>query len=296
MNHYLKNLVPVSILLLAVSCSGSGDESDAYGHFEATDVLVSSEVSGKILSLDLEEGQVLEAGKIVGIVDTQQLVLKMDLLQAQIDAVKTKSGNISAQVDVQNETRKTLETEKARLENLLKDGAATQKQMDDINGRIAVINSQIRSIETQNASVSGEVAALEKQKDQVRDQINRSYITNPICGTVLEKYAEVSELAVPGKNLYKIASLDDLYLRVYFSGDQLSSVKIGQQVTVLVDGAGGEMKEYSGVVSWISAQAEFTPKVIQTREERVNLVYAAKIKVKNDGSLKIGMPGEVRLK
>jgi HlyD family secretion protein len=217
-------------------------------------------------------------------------------LQAQINAVKTKSYNINSQVDVQNEQKNTLLIEKERLEKLLKDGAATQKQMDDINGRIAVIESQIKSIGTQNTSVSGEVVTLEKQIDQVKDQIARSYIKNPVTGTVLEKYAEVSEIAAPGKSLYKIASLDELYLRVYVSGAQLSNLKIGQQVKVKVDDANGGFKDFPGTVTWISAQAEFTPKIIQTREERVNLVYAVKIKVKNDGTIKIGMPGEVDFK
>lgn len=290
----IKNLIPVILFAILTSCSDNVKNADAYGNFEVTDVLVSSEVTGKILKIDVEEGQQISPGQLVGVIDTIQLVLKKEQLLAQIDAVNTKTGNISSQVDVQNEQKKTLLIEKERLEKLLKDGAATAKQMDDLNGKINVIESQIKSIETQNTSVSGEIKAMRKQLDQIEDMIKRSYIINPISGTVLEKYAELSEITIPGKAMYKIANLDELTLRIYISGEQLSSIKIGQKVKVFVDVKDGKNKEFDGEISWVSQQAEFTPKIIQTKEERVNLVYAVKVKVKNDGSLKIGMPGEVK--
>lgn len=282
------------VVLVMVSCSGNNHKSDAYGNFETVDVLVASEMQGRLVTFNIEEGQQVKAGELVGLIDTIQLSLKRDQLFAQRKMSSTKFQNIQSQIQVQEDQKKTILIEKRRLENLMKDNAAPQKQMDDINGKISVIESQIASIKTQNSSVINEVEMLDKQIAQVSDQINRSKITNPIDGTVLEKYFEAQEIVTPGKTLYKVANIRKMILRAYVSGAQLSQVKTGTQVKVLIDESKDKMRELTGTITWVSPQAEFTPKIIQTKEERVNLVYAVKIEVPNDGSLKIGMPGEVK--
>lgn len=284
-----------SCIALLASCSKNGDKSDAYGTFESTEITISSESAGKIIWLKAEEGEELKAGDTVALIDTVQLSLKRDALIAQKNAASNKSSYITAQINVLVEQKKTSQVEKDRLEKLFKDGAATQQQLDNINGIIAVYDKQISSIETTNAPVLNETEAYEKQIAQLNDQIDRSYIVNPIDGTVLTKYSEANEIVIAGKALYKIACLDYIYLRVYVSGAQLPSLKLGQTVKVLADKNENELKEYKGTISWISSTAEFTPKIIQTKEERVNLVYALKIKVKNDETLKIGMPGEMKI-
>lgn len=284
----------IAAIFVLSACSSRNGKSDAYGNFETVEVLVSSEIQGKLLHFSVEEGKTIKAGDIVGLIDTVQLALKRDQLIAQRNASATKISNILSQIAVQEETKGTLLVDKARTERLMKDKAIPGKQLDDINGKIKVIDSQIESIKTQNAAVVNEVEAYDKQIAQMKDQINRCKIVNPIDGTVLEKYIEPSEIAVPGKTLYKIADMSQMILRVYVSGSQLPSVKIGQKVTVLIDQEKGDTKTLDGTISWISPEAEFTPKIIQTKEERVNLVYAVKVTVKNDGSLKIGMPGEVK--
>lgn len=284
-----------SCIILLASCSKNSDKSDAYGTFESTEVTISSESAGKIIWLKAEEGEQLKTGDTVALIDTIQLSLKRDALIAQKNAAFNKSSYITAQINVLEEQKKTSQVEKDRLEKLFKDGAATQQQLDNINGIIAVYDKQISSIETTNAPVLNETEAYEKQIAQLNNQIDRSYIINPIGGTVLTKYSEAYEIVIAGKALYKIAGLDYIYLRVYVSGAQLPSLKLGQTVKVLADKNENELKEYEGTISWISSTAEFTPKIIQTKEERVNLVYALKIKVKNDGTLKIGMPGEMKI-
>lgn len=289
-NHYL---FVIAIALLS-ACSGSKDKSDAYGTFESTEVTISSESAGKLIFFNIDEGQEMKIGDTVALIDTVQLALKRDALIAQKKAASNKSEYVSAQINVIEEQEKTSQVEKARLEKLFKDGAATQQQLDNINGVIAVYKKQISSIETQNAPVLNEVDAYVKQIAQLTDQIKRSYIINPENGTVLTKYSEANEVVTAGKALYKLADLSNIYLRVYVSGSQLSQIKLGQKVKVLVDKDETENKEFEGSITWISSSAEFTPKIIQTKEERVNLVYAVKVKIKNDGTLKIGMPGEVR--
>ncbi len=290
----LSTLSQFIIVLVMVSCSGNNYKSDAYGNFETVDVLVASEMQGRLVTFNIEEGQQVKAGELVGLIDTVQLSLKRDQLIAQRKMSSTKFQNIQSQIQVQEDQKKTILIEKRRLENLMKDNAAPQKQMDDINGKISVIESQIASIKTQNSTVINEVEMLDKQIAQVNDQINRSKITNPIDGAVLEKYFEAQEIATPGKTLYKVADISKMILRAYVSGAQLSQVKIGTKVKVLIDESNDKMRELTGTITWVSQQAEFTPKIIQTKEERVNLVYAVKIEVSNDGSLKIGMPGEVK--
>jgi HlyD family secretion protein len=288
------NIILFSVLVLLAACKSSSDKSDAYGTFESTEVTISSESAGKILWLKVDEGQSMKAGDTIALIDTVQLSLKREALIAQKKAASDKSDYITAQIKVIEEQKKTSEIEKTRLEKLFKDGAATQQQLDNINGVLAVYDKQISSIETQNAPVLNELNAYDKQIAQLSDQIGRSFVVNPINGTVLTKYSEADEIVIQGKALYKIADLESIFLRVYVSGAQLPNIKLDQKVKVMVDKNEKENKEYEGTISWISSTAEFTPKIIQTKEERVNLVYAVKVKVKNDGTLKIGMPGEVK--
>ena len=212
------------------------------------------------------------------------------------NVISAKTGNIASQIEVQQQQKNNLLIDKARIEKLLKDGAATKKQLDDINGSINLVDKQILSIQTQNPGVANEIMGLFKQIAQIEETIKKCHLINPIKGTILDKYMMQDELVTPGKSLYKIADLSTITLRVYISESQLSAVKLGQKVEILIDKGNKEMGKYEGVVAWISSTAEFTPKIIQTKEERVNLVYAMKVKVKNDGALKIGMPGEVNFK
>lgn len=278
--------------ILMLSCSGNGEKADGYGNFEATETIISSEANGKLLFFNAEEGLLLEKNTIVGVVDTVQLSLKKDQLLANKTSVFSKSNNVLSQREVIKEQLKVAVKDQNRIKNLIKENAATEKQLDDINGKIDILKQQMRSVETQNAPIVNEVKSIEVQIQQIEDQIKKSIIQNPVKGTVLVKYAEPNEITSFGKPLYKIADLDNMELRVYISETQLTNLKIGQEVAVKTD-HGDSMKTFKGTVSWISESAEFTPKIIQTKEERINLVYAVKVKVKNDGSLKIGMPGEM---
>lgn len=284
--------ITLLFIITLLSCNGSRKKADGYGNFEATETIISAEANGKILFLNIEEGAVLEENLLVGVVDTIQLSFKRDQLKASKNAVFSKSRNVLSQREVLKEQLKVTQIDQNRIANLIKEKAATQKQFDDVNGQISIIKEQIKSVESQNAPIINEVKIIEAQIEQIDDQINKSVIRNPLKGTVLVKYAEPNEITAFGKPLYKIADLDKMILRVYISENQLANLKVGQEVTVKIDDAEG-MKSYNGLISWISDSAEFTPKIIQTKEERVNLVYAIKIIIKNDGSLKIGMPGEM---
>ncbi len=275
------------------ACNGNENGSDAYGNFEAREVIVSAEAQGKLKTFKIEEGDELVKGEFIGYIDTIPMSIQKEQLQVQKQAVETKLINIRAQIAVQEEQKANLEIEKNRIENLFKDNAATQQQLDEVQGNYSVLIKQIATTKTQITSVAKEMDVYDKQIKLIDDQIKRAIITNPINGTVLEKYLEENEIAITGKALYKIAYLDEIELRVYVSGTQLSDIKLGQKVKVLIDKDEEAFEEYEGEIFWISDQTEFTPKIIQTKEERVNMVYAVKIRVKNDGKLKIGMPGEV---
>ena len=246
------------------------------------------------MQFNVDEGDVLKKEQLVGYIDTIPLSLKKDQLLVSKDVIASKSKGVLSQISVLNAKLKTAKTNKTRVENLIIDNAATQKQLDDVNGEIDVIKNQIRSVEIQNAPVVNELKNIDVQLQQLDDQIQKSKIVNPVNGTVLTKYAEPNEVTAFGKPLYKIADLSTMQLRVYVSETQLPNLKIGQNVTVKIDDK-DDMKSYDGTISWIASEAEFTPKIIQTKEERVALVYAVKIDVKNDGSLKIGMPAEMWL-
>lgn len=274
------------------SCNSGDDKADGYGNFEATETVISAEGNGKLLEFNIEEGIVLKKGSAVGHIDTIQLYLKKEQLLAAKNVINAKSAGVLSQISVLRAQLKTATISRKRVENLIKENAGTQKQLDEVNGNIDVLNQQIRSIEIQNSSVINELKSLDAQLMQIEDQVTKSKIINPINGTVLVKYAEPFEITAFGKPLYKLADLNSLQLRVFVSETQLTSIKLGQKVTIKVDELNG-MKSYPGTITWIASEAEFTPKIIQTKEERVNLVYSVKIEVKNDGNLKIGMPAEM---
>lgn len=286
-------------LLTLAACQNNNHLADAYGNFEAQEVIVSSESNGKLVYFAVEEGQQLESGQLIGIIDTVPLILRRKQLQAGIRAITGKTQESQPQVDVLLEQKRNLQREEKRLEALVADNAATPKQLDDIKGQVDVVDKQIAATRSQtstlNRGILAEIAPLEAQIEQVDDQIQRCYIYNPIKGTVLLKLAEPSEMTAAGKPLYTVANLDELELRAYISGAQLPHLKIGQQLAVFIDETEETNRSLPGTVSWISDKAEFTPKTVQTKEERVNQVYAFKVRVKNDGSLKIGMPGEAML-
>ena len=290
----MKKILLIILLLILFSCSNNGKKSDAYGNFETTEIIVSAEATGKLLWFSLDEGIILKSGVVAGVVDTMQLYLKKLQLDASRQAINTKFASVISQVKVLNQQKENASKDKDRIINMFKSKAATQKQVDDINGAISVIDKQISQIETQNPSITNEVKSLNAEIAQLEDLIKKSIIANPIDGTVLNKYAETGEVVIQGKPLYKIADLKTMILRVYVSGSQLSAIKIGQKVKVLIDKNEKEFTTLDGSISWISSQSEFTPKIIQTKDERVNMVYAVKVLVKNDGTLKIGMPGEVK--
>jgi len=282
-----------SFLFLGPSCSFEDEKSDAYGNFEATEIMSSAQASGQLILLSIEESKELIKGELVGLIDTNLFSIKKEQIIAKKKAVSTQTDNILAQIETLEEQKKTMLISKERIDKLFKDGAATQKQVDEIDGQLNVINKQIKSIKTQNASILSELLALNKQIDELDYYISKCKITNPINGIVLTKFAEESEIVAQGMPLYSIANLNELTLRIYVDAIQLSQVKIGDKVEVLIDKTKDETQKLEGVIRWISAQAEFTPKIIQTKNERVSLVYAVKVTVKNNGYLKIGMPAEV---
>ncbi|WP_417859134.1 HlyD family secretion protein [Xanthomarina gelatinilytica] len=281
-------------ILTLISCGQSNGKADGYGNFEATEITVSAENNGKLMQFDVQEGNKLQQNTFVGYIDTIPLALKREQLLVSKDVVSSKSKGVLSQIAVLKAKLKTANTNKERTENLIRDNAGTQKQLDDILGEIDVINQQIRSVEIQNAPVVNELKSIDVQLKQIEDQIEKCKIVNPITGTVLTKYTEPNEITAFGKPLYKIADLEHMELRVYVSETQLANLKIGEEVTVKIDDK-DDMKGYPGTITWIASEAEFTPKIIQTKEERVALVYAVKVTVKNDGSLKIGMPAEMWL-
>ncbi len=304
--------IAAGCLVLLAACNNKNGNYDASGTFETDEVIVSSELPGKILSFTIEEGQAIPKDSVVGVIDAENISLQKEQMEASISALSEKTADVSPQVKLLQDQLSLQQTqldnllhEKTRIENLLKQDAATGKQLDDIKFQIEAarkqmavtqqqINVQRSNISTQNRSILSEGKPLEKRVEQLADQLKRANIVNPINGTVITKYAEAGEITSSGKALYKVADLSYMILRAYITGSQLSQIKLGQTVKVLVDDGAKKYKEYGGIITWISDKAEFTPKTIQTKEERANLVYAIKIKVKNDGYLKIGMYGEVK--
>ena len=288
-----KAFLGVLLIVITGGCSNN-EKSDAYGQFEAVETTVSSKVSGELLSFTVSEGATVAAGKEVAIIDTVQLNLKKDELLSQREAAKSKIATIDAEIAVQQQKLKTAQKNLQRIRAMRKDSAATEQQLDDAEGNVQTMQKQIQALETQKKSVHAEVKSIEARLNQVEQQLDDAHVINPINGTVLTTFVERHELVGQGKPLYQIANLDTLELRAYVSGAQLPSVRLGQSVEILVDKNAEENQQLSGKISWIASQAEFTPKMIQTKEERVTQVYAIKVKVPNpDGILKIGMPGEV---
>ena len=287
----------VSATLLA-SCSSKPDY-DATGIFEATTVTVSAETTGKILSISAEEGDSVIAESQVALIDTTTLALQRLQIMTEQQATESSSPDITAQVASLRTQIAHWQNETARQERLLADGATTRKQLDDTRTQLSTLrdqlSAQLSTLGKSRSSISDNALALQYRREQVEDQINRSKIISPISGTVLIKYAEPGEFATPGKPLLKLANLNDIYLRSYFTASQLAALKIGQKVTVVADFGGDEKYDYPGTITWIAEESEFTPKSIQTPDSRANLVYAVKIAVKNDGRLKLGQYGEVRL-
>lgn len=307
---FIASILSVTIF---ISCNTNEKSFDASGTFEADEVIVSSLQQGKVLSLKVEEGMTLYKDSIVGLVDPINLMLQQEQVEESIKALKEKTADVTPQVQlfnnqlqVQQSQLNNLQHEKIRIENLIKADAATSKQLDDINFQIEALQKQmmvtrqqvavqVNNVSTQNRSILSEAGPLEKRAEQIKDLVKKASVLNPINGTVITKYVQEGEIVSTGKALYKIADLSTLKLRAYVTGDQFSQIKLNQQVKVMIDDGKDKYKEYPGTITWISDKAEFTPKTIQTKEERANLVYAVKINVKNDGLLKIGMFGEVKL-
>ena len=287
------------VLALAMTACGKGNKVyDASGVFESTEVTVSAEGNGKIMSLDLQEGDRLEAGAVVGCIDTVQLYLSKIQLEASRRAVGSGRLNISRQIAALESQIAKQRQELDRFTKLEQAGASNRKQVEDIQAQLDILERQLaaqkESLQNTNSNVSGQADALEAQVMQLEDKIRKCVITSPVSGPVLSKYSEAGELAVQGRALFKVADLDNIRLRAYITADQLTGLKLGQSVKVFADQGTSGRKEYAGTLVWISDKAEFTPKTIQTRDERANLVYAVKIAVKNDGLIKLGMYGEVK--
>jgi HlyD family secretion protein len=290
----MKNIqvfIPIALLVLA-SCADKTARADAYGNFEATEVIVSSEANGRILSFDHSEGAVVAEGQTIALIDTTLLTLQSAEIDAGIRGIRTRLNSIEAQNAILRQQMENLGVNIKRTANLLKDDAATARQMDDLTGQLAVLEKQVEANNTQKASVNAEMQVYMSKKQTLREQIARCEVKSPLGGTLLQKYSMEGELAAMGKPLAKIADLSIMKLKAYVSGSQLSGLKIGQECKVTIDDADKGYKSFPGTVTYISGKAEFTPRIIQTREERVTLVYAVTIEVKNDGSIKSGMPGE----
>jgi HlyD family secretion protein len=284
----------LTIIALAflTGCNNKTQQADAFGSFEATEVIVSSETSGRILRFDVTEGSEVEKGSSLALIDTTILHLQKAEIDAGMKGIRTRLVSINAQNDILRQQIENLKINIARIENMLKDDAATKKQYDDLTGQVAVLEKQIAANNTQKASVAAELAVYESKKATLNEQISRSDVKSPLQGTVTEKYAEAGEMTMAGKPLVKISDLSVVKLKVYVSGAQLPEIKTGQEVTVRTDKGKKDYSTYKGVISYISEKAEFTPKIIQTKEERVAFVYSVTIDVVNDGYLKSGMPGE----
>lgn len=297
----MKKIFLVKIIFMVAfifSCSNHNNDFDATGTFESEEYIISSEANGKILKLNCEEGDTLQKNQIVGLIDTTQLYLKKKQLAASIAAVKSKLPDVESQLAGLEEQIKSAERDKTRIENLAQTNSVSQKQLDDITSQLDYLRKQYLATKTNllitQKSIFSETLPLQTQIEQIEDQLKKSVIVNPIDGIVLTRYAKENEITAQGKALYKIADLSNMILRVYVNGNQLPIIKLGQKVKVFVDNGEEKQKQTEGEIFWISSKAEFTPKTIQTKEERANLVYAIKVKVKNDGFIKIGMYGELK--
>jgi len=287
-----RSLIIIAAVMLA-GCKNGADEADAFGNFEATEVIVSSETSGRILKFDAAEGTEIEKDGVIALIDTTLFHLQKAEIDAGMRSVRTRVNSINAQNDILNQQIENLRVNISRIGNMLKEDAATKKQYDDLTGQVAVLEKQIAANNTQKTSIAAELSVYESKKATLSEQVKRSSVRSPLKGTMIEKYSEAGELTGAGKPLAKIADVSVIKLKVYISGAQLANVKTGQNCTVRVDDGKKGYKSFTGSIAHISEKAEFTPKIIQTKEERVTLVYAVTIDVKNDGTMKSGMPGEI---
>ena len=297
MKKYIMKIGQIALmtgLIISLNSCDEGNElANGYGNFEADEIVVSSKVPGELLTFTVVEGQTYTKGTVVGVVDTIPLHLLRAELEANKRAMSSKISSVMAQLEVLKKEKSNIEREHRRLVKLVDAGAATSQQLDDVEGKIQVVDSKIKSTRSQNPAIIGQVEAIEAKMLQLDNKIQNSSIVIPVNGVVLHKIAEPNEFTAPGKPLFKIADIKELNLRVYLPQEQMTQIKLGQKVTIKVDGMDGELLEYPGTISWVSSEAEFTPKTIQTKETRVDLVYAVKISVANDGFLKIGMPAEM---
>jgi HlyD family secretion protein len=284
------------LILLITACSHHQAESDAYGNFETDEIIVSAQSQGELIDLEISEGSHVEKGRIVGHIDSTVAVIKREQLLAQFAVIDARIRNLEAQIKVQEEQRRNMVREVDRMEKLLEGNAGTLQQYEDITGKLKVLDTQTETISSQRAIIQSERSVLKTQLEEVENMLAKCRITSPVSGIILENYIDAGELVTPGKSLFKVADIRNMELKVYVSGSQLSSFALGDSVNVMIDGEDESMHTLRGTISWISSQVEFTPKIIQTKAERVNMVYAVKIMVKNDGKLKIGMPGEVVFK
>ncbi len=286
-----------AIGMFLFSCSNEKHEFDAAGNFEAIETVVSAEANGKLLAFDITEGEILQQGQLVGYIDSTQLHLSKLQLEQNRKAILSGRPDVKTQLESLRKELSNAIDDRNRIENLVQGQVASQKQLDDANTRIEILQSKIEAqksiLVTSTNTLTEQSTTVEIQQAIVEDQLRKCKIINPVTGTVLSKYAEPYEMTSQGRPLYKIADLENMFIRVYVSETQLSQIKLGQKVEVLIDSTAKDFKKYEGTISWISSKAEFTPKIIQTKEERVTLVYAVKVLVKNNGYLKIGMPGEV---
>jgi HlyD family secretion protein len=289
----MRTLTFLTIAVLSLwSCKNNADQADAYGNFESTDVVISSETSGRILVFDPAEGTPVEKGTVIALIDTTLLHLQEAEMNAGMRSIRTRISSIEAQNNILNQQIENLLVNINRTEKMLKDGAATQKQLDDLQGQESVMKKQILANDTQKSSVMAELALYESKKATLREQIKRSTVRSPMKATIIQKYSEAGEITTAGKPLAKIADISVMKLKVYVSGAQIGNIKLGGKCTIRTDKGEKGYISLPGTISFVSEKAEFTPKIIQTKDERVTLVYAVKIDVVNDGTLKAGMPGE----
>lgn len=286
-----RSLIIIAAVLL-VGCKNKADRADAFGNFEATEVIISAETNGRILQFDPVEGAQVDKGTTIAFIDTTVFHLQINEIEAGTKSVITRISSINAQNDILTQQIGNLNVNISRFGKMLKDNAATQKQYDDLTGQVAVLQKQIIANNTQKASVAAELSIYKSKEATVNEQIKRCAIKSPLKGTVIEKYSQSGEITAAGKPLVKIADLSVIKLKVFVSGAQLGNIKTGQKCTIRIDNGEKGLSSFTGTISYISEKAEFTPKIIQTKEERVVLVYAVNIDIINDGTLKSGMPGE----
>lgn len=285
-------LLAGAFLAFITSCSKNGERADAYGNFEVEETTISAQMAGELLWFDVEEGVQLKANQLIGVIDTTTLIIQKKELFANIKSVSVNKQSIAAEQKVMEAELTNLKRERNRVARLVESNAATQKQLDDIEGGINVLKSKMEALKSQYVIINAKIEALDAKVHLIDEQLSKCHIRNPKDGMVLSKLARAHELVAPGKPLYKMADMNKLYLKAYISETQLATIKHNQQVTVSFD-FNDTKKEIPGRISWVSSESEFTPKIIQTKKERVNLVYAIKVAIENDGFIKLGMPGEV---